>query len=96
MGYMRTSSSQKGQLDRSRPPIDQEIRDLIRRMARDNPSWGAPCIQSELRLLGYIVSQATVAKYMPKIRNPPSQTWRTFLANHIPELRGVQSTCRSG
>jgi putative transposase len=39
-----------------RPPIDQELRALIRRMALDNPSWGAPHILSELRLLGYEVS----------------------------------------
>ena len=45
-----------------RPPIDPDVRDLIRRMARDNPTWGAPRMQSELRLLGYTVAQATVAK----------------------------------
>ncbi len=49
-----------------RPSIDKEIRDLIRRMACENPLWGAPHILSELRLLGYEVAQATVAKYMPK------------------------------
>lgn len=31
-----------------RPPTDKEIRDLIRRMSYDNPSWGAPRIRSEL------------------------------------------------
>ncbi len=72
-----------------RPPIDKEIRDLIRRMACDNPSWGAPRILSELLLLGYNLSQATVAKYMPKIRKPPSQTWRTFLANHVPDIAAI-------
>jgi hypothetical protein len=72
-----------------RPPIDQEIRALIRRMARDNPSWGAPHILSELQLLGYEVSQATVAKYMPKTRKPPSQNWRTFLANHVPDIAAI-------
>ena len=55
-----------------RPPIEQEIRDLIRRMSCDNPSWGAPRILSELFPLGYTVSEATVAKYMPKTRQPPS------------------------
>ncbi len=49
-----------------RPRIDPDIQDLIRRMAHDNPGWGAPRILSELLLLGYTVSQATVAKYMPK------------------------------
>ena len=72
-----------------RPPIDPDVRDLIRRMARDNPTWGAPRMQSELRLLGYTIAQATVAKYMPKTRTPPSQTWRTFLANHLPDIAAI-------
>jgi putative transposase len=72
-----------------RPPIDQDIRALIRQMARDNPLWGAPHICSELRLLGYEVAQATVAKYMPKTRKPPSQTWRTFLDNHVRDIVAI-------
>ena len=72
-----------------RPPIDQEIRGWIRRMSHDNPSWGAPRILSELLLLGYTVSEATVAKYMPKTRQPPSQTWRTFLANRVPDIVAI-------
>ena len=72
-----------------RPPIDKDMRDLIRRMAHDNPLWGAPHILSELRLLGYDVAQATVAKYMPKPRTPPSQTWRTFLANHVRDIVAI-------
>jgi putative transposase len=72
-----------------RPPIDKEIRDVIRRMARENPLWGAPHILSELRLLGYDVAQATVAKYMPKTRKPPSQTWRTFVDNHIRDIVAI-------
>ena len=39
-----------------RPPIEHEIRDLIRRMSRENPTWGAPRILSELLLLGYDVA----------------------------------------
>ena len=77
-----------------RPPIKKEIRDVIRRMAQENPSWGAPHILSELRLLGYEVAQATVATYMPKSRQPPSQTWRTFLAKHVPDV--VAMPCVGG
>jgi hypothetical protein len=57
-------------------------------MARDNPIWGAPRIQAELRLLGYDVAEATVAKCMgrPCHRKPPSQTWRTFLKNRAGTL----------
>jgi len=69
-----------------RPSIDREIRDLIRQMSRENPTWGAPRIQSELALLGYDVAENTVAKYMIRHRKPPSQTWRTFLDNHIPDI----------
>ena len=65
-----------------RPRIDQEIRDLIRRMSRENPTWGAPRIEAELHLLGYEVAESTVAKYRVRIRKPPSQTWKSFLRNH--------------
>ena len=65
-----------------RPGVAAEIRRLIRRMARDNPTWGAPRITSELRLLGHPVAESTVSKYLPKGRKPPSQTWKTFLQNH--------------
>ena len=69
-----------------RPPIEREIRDLIRRMSLENPTWGAPRILSELLLLGYDVAEGTVAKYMALRRKPSSQTWRTFLDNHVPDI----------
>ena len=69
-----------------RPPIGREIRYLIQRMSRENPTWGAPRILSELLLLGHEVAEATVAKYMIRRRKPPSQTWRIFLANHVPDI----------
>ncbi len=69
-----------------RPPIEREIRDLIRHMSRENPTWGAPRIVSELALLGHEVAEQTVAKYMVRTRKPPSQTWRTFLDNHVPDI----------
>ena len=72
-----------------RPSVKTEIRDLLLRMARENPTWGAPRIQSELRLLGYDVAESTLAKYMRRRRKPPSQTWRTFLANHESEIAAV-------
>ncbi|MCH9015916.1 MAG: transposase [Gemmatimonadetes bacterium] len=72
-----------------RPRIDAEIRALIRRMSRENPSWGVPRIQSELVLLGHTVSEATVRKYRIRKRNPPSQTWRTFLDNHLTDIVAI-------
>ncbi len=72
-----------------RPALDKEIIALIRRMARDNPTWGSPRIQAELRLLGHDVAEATVAKYRPRHRKPPSPTWHTFLNNHVGTLASM-------
>jgi transposase InsO family protein len=69
---------------KGRPCISPEVIRLIRRMSQENQLWGAPRIRSELLLLGYDVAEATVAKYMTRRgRRPPSQTWRTFLRNHL-------------
>src|SRR6266851_4251012 len=56
------------------------------RVANANPRWGAPRIHGELLRLGIDVCQATVAKYMVRGHRPPSQTWRTFLRNHIGQI----------
>ncbi len=72
-----------------RPRVDPEVRGLIRKMNRANPTWGAPRIHGELLKLGIDVSQATVSKYMVRRRKPPSQRWRTFLENHVGELVSV-------
>ena len=72
-----------------RPPIKEEIRDLIRQMSRENSTWGTPRIESELRLLGIDVAERTVAKYMVRKRKPPTQTWRTFLNNHLLEVTDI-------
>ena len=66
-----------------RPPLSRETRDLIRRMSRENPLWGAPRIHGELLKLGFEVSEAAVSKYLTRHPKPPSQTWRTFLENHV-------------
>jgi putative transposase len=72
-----------------RPRLPKETRDLIRTMSRMNVLWGAPRIHSELQKLGIHVSEATVAKYMVRQSKPPSQTWRTFLTNHVSQLASV-------
>jgi putative transposase len=71
---------------RGRPTVSAEVRTLIRSMSEANPLWGAPRIHGELLKLGIDVSQATVAKYMIRQRRPPSQTWRTFLTNHVGQI----------
>jgi putative transposase len=72
-----------------RPCLSREIRNLIRQMSSANPLWRAPRIHGELLKLGIQISQATVAKYMVRQRKPPSQTWRTFLDNHIKQLMAI-------
>jgi transposase InsO family protein len=72
-----------------RPAVSRQVRDLIRRMSRENPLWGAPHIHGELLKLGIVIGETSVAKYMVWHRRPPSQTWRTFLNNHVKTLVSV-------
>jgi putative transposase len=72
-----------------RPRLDPELRHLIRRMARENPTWGRRRVQAELALLGYTVAELTVAKYMQRTAPRPSPTWRAFLATHAREIIAV-------
>jgi hypothetical protein len=52
-------------------------------MAGANPLWGAPRIHGELRKLGIEISERTVSRLLARLSRPPSQPWRTFLANHL-------------
>jgi putative transposase len=72
-----------------RPAISPEIRALIRRMSRENPGWGAPRMHGELLKLGIDIGETSVSKYLMRRRKPPSQTWRTFLQNHLQGLVSV-------
>lgn len=72
-----------------RPAVAPEVRALIRSMAHANPLWGAPRIHGELPKLGLEISQAAVSKYLVRPKRPPSQNWRTFLANHVRHLVAV-------
>jgi len=72
-----------------RPPLPAELRHLIRRMARENPTWGRRRIQAELALLGYEVAELTVAKYMHRTSPRPSPTWRVFLTAHVRDIVAV-------
>lgn len=66
----------------------REIRELIRRMAAENPTWGAPRIHGEILKLGIHLSERTVSRLIPKRTHKGDdlgkrrQTWRTFLKNH--------------
>ena len=72
-----------------RPTVPKEVRELIRMMSRDNPLWGAPRIHGELLKLGIEIGETSVGKYMLRRRKPPSQTWRTFLDNHVKSMVSV-------
>jgi hypothetical protein len=72
-----------------RPTIPREVIALIKRMSRENTGWGSPRIQAELHLLGHDIAESTVAKYIVSIRKPPSQTWKTFLKNHVGCLASI-------
>ncbi len=71
-----------------RPKIDRGLRDLIRRMSRENSKWGAARIHGELLMLGFEVAQSTVSKYMVQ-GGAPSQSWRTFLQNHAQVIAAI-------
>ena len=81
--------SWKSRKKSGRPKIDAEVRNLIRRMCQENPTWGAPRILSELALLGHNVAESTVAEYMVHRPKLPSQNWRTFLKNHVGQIAAV-------
>ena len=69
-----------------RPRIGKELQGLIARIATGNPRRGAVRIEGELLALGYEVSAETVRCYRRREpRRPPSQSWRSFLANHRPQ-----------
>jgi putative transposase len=70
-----------------RPQLSPEVRELIRTVSRENRLWGTERIRGELLKLGIVVSSRSIRRY--RWRGParaPSQTWRTFLANHAHHL----------
>ena len=72
-----------------RPRIDAEIRRLVRTMAQDG--WGAPRIHAELTKLGFVVSEMTVSRYMPRRRAEPDEVkrWIAFLRNHKDDIAAM-------
>lgn len=73
----------RSQATPGRPPIGRDVIALIKRLSSENALWGAPRVQSELRLLGHEVAESTVAKYIVPRKRGDTQRWRTFLKNHM-------------
>jgi len=67
-----------------RPKTTAEIRALIRHLAEENATWGAPKIHGELQKLGFDISERTVARYLQRVgrRGDSRKAWLTFLRNH--------------
>jgi putative transposase len=84
--YWRSLSQPNGP---GRPRMYLEIRNLVRTMAVANPIWGAPRIRGELLKLGIEISERTVSRLMPKKDRKPTQTWMTFLRNHVGQVVSI-------
>jgi hypothetical protein len=87
--FRRHWAKLSGRPPAGRPSVNAEITALVTRMAAANPLWGAPRIHGELLKLGIDVAERTVSRLLPKRRSPPSQTWRTFLTNHVQDLVSI-------
>ena len=72
-----------------RPAISADLRRLIEQMVAANPLWRAPRIHGELKMLGISVSERTVSRLLRGRPRPPSQTWKTFLHNHIAQMVSI-------
>jgi putative transposase len=68
----------------SRRGVSRELRDLIVRLVAENRTWGAPRIHGELKMLGFVISERTVLRWMRKAprNSEPANQWRAFLSNH--------------
>jgi putative transposase len=77
-----------------RPPMRRETRDLVLRLARENPQWGYPRIVGELKGLGMAVSATTVRAWLRAAGLGPAgkrgkTTWREFVRAHRQSLLAV-------
>jgi putative transposase len=75
---------------RGRPKLSPEVKSLVLKLSAANPLWGAPRIHGELLKLGIEISERSVSGIIRR-NNPkrPSQTWKTFIKNHMPDMVAV-------
>jgi putative transposase len=78
-------------LQSGRKPTSKALRELIFRMVADNPTWGAPRIHGELKMLGLDISERTVLRWMRRTpRSPePAKRWAAFLSNHCEAIAAM-------
>jgi putative transposase len=65
---------------RGRPTVAAEVRWLVRPLATENPTWGAPRVHGAMRMLGLDVSERTVSRLMSRRAPKPAQRWGTSCA----------------
>ena len=83
--YWRWRSHRRARTGRRK--IEPELRELIRRMARENSLWGQRRIHAELARLGFKLCARTVGRYMRRAYSgTPSPSWRQFLSQHADEI----------
>ena len=83
--YAKNGTSRRGVL--------AEIRQLVRRMAEENPTWGYTRIQGALKNVGHRVGRSTIARILRAHGIPPvperPTSWQTFLRAHWGEIAGA-------
>ena len=72
-----------------RAPLPRDVRDLTRRMCRENPTWGAPRIHGELLKLGINIGESSVSKYMLRAASRRADLAH-FLDNHVQQLVSIE------
>ena len=72
--------------------IGADVFEIVRRMARENPSWGAPRIHGELLKVGVDISERTVSRYLKRRLPRPgdaAKNWLAFLSNHREAIAAI-------
>ena len=70
--------------------MDVEVKSMVLKLSAANPLLGAPRIHGELLKLGIEISERSVSGIIKRNNpNPPSQSWKTFIRNHMADLVAV-------